>query len=89
MSLAIPKSAIFTTRPVAFVVNRQFLQSKVQGDQVNMAVFVLYLVKSVVFSVHAYNGRVTFYKVPEKHSFISNKSPLEVLQMIFSDNFSI
>ena len=51
MSLAIPKSAIFTTRPVAFVVNRQFLQSKVQGDQVNMAVFFRYLEKSDVSSV--------------------------------------
>ena len=41
---------------------------KVQGDQLNMAVCVWYLVKSDLSSVHvteAYTERVT-YKVPEK-----------------------
>ena len=42
---------------------------KVQGDQLNMAVFFLYLVKSDFSSTrfsYVYTGQVPFYKVPEK-----------------------
>ena len=44
-----------------------------QGDQLNMAVFFWYRVKSDVserYNKVAYNGQATFYKVPEQHSHV-------------------
>ena len=45
----------------------------IQGDQLNMVVFFWYLVESdlsVYTSVHVYTVQDTFYKLPEKHSYV-------------------
>ena len=46
---------------------------ELQGDQFNMAMFFLYLVKSDLSSVHVYisiHWTRNFYKVPEKHGYV-------------------
>ena len=47
--------------------------AQVQGDQLNVAVFFQYPVKSVYLMLlcrEAYTGKVTLYKVPEKHGHV-------------------
>ena len=46
---------------------------KVQGDQLNMAVFIWFVVKSdcpVYACTVAYTEQVSFYKVPDKHGHV-------------------
>ena len=57
--------------PFAVVGSNEFV--KVQGHQLNIAVFFWYLVKSdwsMYTCIIAYTRQVTFYKVPEKHGHV-------------------
>ena len=50
-----------------------FNSFKFNIDQINIAVFFWYLVKSecpVYASIHMYTVQVTLYKVPEKHGHV-------------------
>ena len=52
---------------------RQVEHSPLQPNQIKLAVFFLYPVKSdaiILYCTVAYTGQVTFYKVPEKHNHV-------------------
>ena len=49
------------------------VKSKIQGDQIDMAVFFLYLVKcdaTIRYCTVAYSGQDNFSKVPEKQGHV-------------------
>ena len=59
----------------------------IQPDQMNMAVYFWYLVKSDLSNIrhvtaHTYAGQVTFYKLPETHGHVELVT-LYIRQIIF------
>ena len=46
--------------------------SKVQGDQLNMVVFLVPCIKCPLYACTvAYTGKITFYKVTDKHGHVN------------------